>query len=489
MLYVRMFFVMAISLYTSRVILRNLGETDLGIYSVVGSLVSFLTFINGAFSEATQRFLSYEIGKKESGNVRGVFTTALNIHILISLVIFIGGETIGVWGVSQLNIPSDRYSAAQWAFQFILLTAILNVLSLPYNALIISYERMSVFAYISTIEVVLKLLIAYLISISPWDKLIVYSILFFLTQLILRIIYGVYCHRSIKEARYQKNFDREKTVQMLSFSLWYLLSYVIGAFNTQGFKIILNLFLGPIVNAAYLIGEQVQNALTTFRSNLQTAINPQIIKSCAENDFNYMKNLIFTSSKFSFFILWIILLPVIVNLDYVLVLWLGNPPEHTRAFVLALSILAVIRSLENPIAVSIGAFGKIQKISLISNSISLLILPIAYLMLRQHLELKFVLIMFVAIPFVSYIVRLCYTQLKLEFSWRTFFGDVFVKLAVVSLITLSIMYFVVSYWDCNSLYDLVLNTLMSFVITGSVVWVFGLNKVEKKYVLQLLKKK
>ena len=298
LLYIRMLFLMAVSLYTSRVVLQALGVEDFGIYNVVGGVVAMFGFLNAAMSSSTQRYLTFELGRGDMSRLRTVFCTSVNIHALISLVIVLLAETIGLWFFYQkMIIPEERLNAAMWVYQFSVLSSVVMVMNVPYNASIVAHERMSAFAYISILEVLLKLLIVFLLQVVCWDRLAFYAFLVFLVQLGIRFIYGIYCRKHFKETAFRWLWDKVMFREMLSFAGWNLWGNCAGVAFTQGINLLLNMFFGPVVNAARGIAVQVQSAVQQFSLNFQTAVNPQITKSYAVQDYGYMHSLIFRSSN------------------------------------------------------------------------------------------------------------------------------------------------------------------------------------------------
>ena len=278
MLYVRMLFMMIIGLYTSRVILDKLGEVDFGIYNVVGGFVTMFTVISGAMTTATQRFLSFEIGKGEDGDVKGIFSTMLIIHLMLGCIILVLGETLGVWFINEhMNFPEGRYVAANWVFHFSLLVFILNVINVPYTGAIIAYEKMSAFAYFSVVDAVLKLAICYVITITPFDRLVVYAALMAFIQMAMIAAYYIYCRRKFSECRFALFFNRAYGKEVTSFVGWNLIGSLAGVAKEQGINVVLNMFFGPAVNAARGIAYQVLSKINGFVSNFQMAMNPQII--------------------------------------------------------------------------------------------------------------------------------------------------------------------------------------------------------------------
>ena len=333
LLYGRMLLTMAISLYTSRVILKVLGVEDFGIYNVVGGIISMFAFINGGMVAATQRYITFEIGSGNTNQLKKVFSTSLQIHAIISVIIIILGETVGLWFLlEKLVIPESRMSAAIWVYQLSIVACIVNIMSIPYNADIIAHEKMSAFAYISIVEVVLKLLIVYMLVFSPLDKLIVYAVLLLVVQIAIRLIYTTYCKKHFEETSYSKCCDKSLVKEMASFAGWSFWGSLAGILYTQGLNMMLNIFFGPVVNAARAIAVQVQSAVQQFVTNFQMAINPQITKSYAKGDLNQMHNLMFRSARFSFLLLLLITLPVLLETNFLLTVWLKTVPENTFIF-------------------------------------------------------------------------------------------------------------------------------------------------------------
>ena len=297
-----MLFIMAVSLYTSRIILATLGISDYGIYNVVGGIVIMLSFLNGAMSSATQRYLTFELGKGNLSRFQSVFSTTIQIHVLLSLCIIILAETMGLWFLlNKMQIPVNRLTASIWVYQCSIITAVISIMSVPYNAVVIAHERMSAFAYISVLEVALKLIIVFLLPMINCDRLITYSLLIMLVQLLIRLCYSIYCNRHFKEAKYKHQYERNLMKEIFSFAGWSFVGHFASVMHTQGVNVLLNMFFGPIVNAARGIAVQVQMAVFQFCGNFQTALNPQITKTYAQGDLESMNRLIYRSSRFSFF--------------------------------------------------------------------------------------------------------------------------------------------------------------------------------------------
>lgn len=383
LLYVRMLFTMAISLYTSRVVLHVLGVTDYGVYNVVGGVITLLGFLTNSMSGASSRYITFSLGKGDMREMRRTFGNILSIHFLLAGVVLLLGETVGLWFVlEKLRIPADRMDAALWVYHLSVLTAMLGVVSVPYNAAIIAHERMGAFAYIGIVDALLKLVIVYLLWVMPYDKLVIYALLLFGVQVFDRIVYGWYCVRHFEETRARFLFDKRLFREMFAYAAWTMNGNLAVVGYTQGINILLNLFYGPVVNAARGIATQVQTVAQSFCSNFQTALNPQLTKSYARGDLLRMHQLLTQSSKFSFFILWLIALPLMLEAPLVLRWWLGIVPEHTENFLRLILCASMLSTLSNPLLVSVHATGNLKRFQLIEGTMLLSIVPIAYLLLK-----------------------------------------------------------------------------------------------------------
>ena len=383
MLYVRMLFSMIVSLYTSRVVLQTLGVEDYGIFNVVGGVITMFTFINAAMVSSTQRYLNFELAKGNSQRLRSVFNTSLQIHGLIAIAIIVLGETLGLWFVlNKLVIPESRMTAALWVYQCSILACCVTILSAPYNADIIAHEKMSAFAYISILEVSLKLLIVYLLFVSPIDKLIAYAILTLSVQLLIRFIYSRYCHKHFEESYIEFNFNKALFKEMSGFAGWSFFGNLAAILYTQGLNMMLNIFFGPVVNAARGIAVQVQSAVQQFVSGFQTALNPQITKNYAVGNLEQMHNLMFRSARFSFLLLFFLSLPVLLETDFLLTVWLKNVPDNAVIFTQIMICISLIYTTSNPCVIANQATGKVKVYQMVVGGILLTILPISYILLK-----------------------------------------------------------------------------------------------------------
>lgn len=410
LLYVRMLLLMLVSLYTSRLVLNTLGVEDYGIYNVVAGVILMLNFLTNSLGGASSRYITYDLGKGDINVMKKTFGNIISIHLLLAIIIIILGETIGLWFMTtQLQIPEERETAAFWVYQFSIFSSVMSVISVPYNASIIAHERMSAFAYLSIIDAILKLIIVYLLLIISYDKLITYSALFLCIQIFDRIVYSVYCRKHFKETRSKPCFDKQQFKEIFAFAGWTLNGNLAVMGLTQGINMLLNMFFGPIVNAARGISVQVQSTVQSFCTNFQMALNPQLTKSYAIKDLTNMHQLLKASSKISYFLIFFISLPIMLKTPLILRWWLGIVPEHTVNFLRLILWPSIFYTLSNPLVVSIHATGNIKRFQLIEGSILLCIVPISYLLLKFfHIPPELVFI-------VQIIIELCalYARLRI----------------------------------------------------------------------------
>lgn len=382
LLYFRMLFLMLISLYTSRVILDGLGVEDYGIYNVVGGFVSMFAIVSAALTSATTRFINYEQGKGDINRQTVVFSTSLTIQVVLTLIVLVLCETFGVWYIQNVMVvPEERLSASMWCFQFSVITFCANLITVPYNASIIAHERMSVFAGISIFEGLAKLAIAFCIFYNPIDRLVFYALLLLLVQLVVCTTYHIYCFRKFEECKPRLLFDRPLFRSMLGYSVWHFVGNGAQIAKTQGVNLVLNYFCGPVLNTARGISNQIEGAVSGFASNFMMALNPQITISYAKGDNDYLMSLVNRGSKLSFFLLTILSLPVIINADFVLGIWLKEVPEYAVEFTQLSLICSIIASLSRPLMTAQNATGNVRNYQLIIGSLLLLNLPFSYIAL------------------------------------------------------------------------------------------------------------
>jgi len=383
-LYIRMILVMAVSLYTSRVILNTLGASDYGVYDVVGGVVTIMTFLSGALGASTSRFLTYDLGLGDQNKLNNTFSAALLLHIGVALLVVLFGETIGLWLLyNKLVIPDGRMTAAFWVLQASILTTGIHFVQVPFTASIISHERMSIYAYVGLYDAAAKLAIAYLITVSPYDKLIVYAFLLSANALIVATFYVLYTRRQYIECRLRKVKDFSLFKRLLGYTGWELFGGVASVCQGQGISIVLNMFFGTIVNAARGVTQQISAAVTQFVTNFLLASRPQVIKYCAEGKYIEMYNLTFRTAKFSYLLMLAIVIPLCFEIDFILRIWLGAAvPEYTNIFSIIVLITGLVSSLHTASLMPYHAIGKLGVGNVIGGTLMVLALPISFFLFK-----------------------------------------------------------------------------------------------------------
>lgn len=485
-----MFITTIVGLYTSRVVLNTLGVSDFGIYNVVGGIITMASFLNAAMVAALQRFLAYELGRNDTRRLSRVFCTSINIHAVICFIAFVLAETIGLWFVNvRLNIPEERMIAANWVYQSSVLSFIINVMSVPYNSAIVAHEKMSAFAYISIIDVTLKLLIVYFLLLFPYDKLIIYSILMVCVVIIIRFCYAFYCKRHFSECIYHFIIDRPLFKDMFSFAGWSVIGNLGFSFRDQLSNILLNLFFGPSVNAARGIGMQVTANVKTFSQSFTMALNPQITKQYASGNLEASRKLVYAGSRYTFFLLTLISIPVIINIDYILKLWLGVIPEYTSQFVVYSILVSLIYALSECVTKAIQATGKIKWFQIGICIIILSELPITWLLLK----LKYP-------PYAAMWPTLLTYSVAVFFRFWLIHSYVegyrfldYIKTVVMRCL----LVFCVSYTGCDyicnlipaNLLGLIFSVITCLVITSCIILSLGVAKNERLMILNIIEMK
>ena len=436
MLYTRMLFSMVISLYTSSVIINALGEVDYGVYGVVGGFVAMFSLISNSLSSSTSRFLTFELGKGDTQRLKAVFSTSLLIHIVLALLVFILAESIGVWFLNnKMTIPAERLYAANWVFQASVFSFMLNLFSVPYNASIVAHERMSAFAYIGIFDVVLRLGIVLFIAFSPWDfdRLIVYSLLIVALGIINQTIYLWYCRRNFEECKLRISFDRTCWKEMSGFAGWNFIGCTAGLLKDHGVNILLNLFIGPVLNTARSIAGTVNHAVSSFAGNFMVALNPQITKSYAKGDHAYMFSLVERGSRFSFYIILILALPILFETEFILTLWLKQYPAHTVNFVRLVLLLSLSDILSNTLITLQVATGKIRNYQLAVGSMLMMNFPLSYICLYLGFPPESTLFVALFVSVCCMVLRLWFLRKMAGLSMTHFLKHVYANVWAVSL--------------------------------------------------------
>lgn len=483
LLYFRMLFLMLVSLYTSRVILNALGVEDFGIYNVVGGVVAMFSVISSSLSAAISRFITYELGKGDQSKLNRIFSASVTIQLLLSLIIVVLIESVGVWFLNaKMNIPENRMVAANWILQFSIVSFVISLISVPYNAAIIAHEKMSAFACISILEAVGKLAVAFLIVVSPIDRLIFYAILLCVIGVIIRFVYGYYCKKHFAECTYHFHWDKDILKQMFGFAGWNFIGAASAVLRDQGGNIVINLFHGPTVNAARGIAMQVNNAVTGFVTNFMTALNPQITKSYASGNREYMMKLIFQGARLSFYMLLLISLPILMNTHYILVLWLKLVPEHAVLFVQLMLVFTMSEAISNPLVTAMLATGKIRNYQIVVGGLQMMNLPISYICLRLGCIPETVLIVAIGISQCCLAARLYMLRGMIGLSSIRYMKNVYLNVLAVAVLS-AIIPSLLSMYMSESFLSFVAISLVAMASTLGIEFFVGCNNKERAFVL------
>lgn len=482
---------MGVGLYTSRVVLNTLGVEDFGVYSIIGGVVALFGFFNSAMSSATQRYLAFDIGRQDNQKLHKTFNTTFIIHIGIALLILLFAETIGLWYVNnRLNLPQERMLAVNWLYQFSIFTSLIGVMQVPFNALIIARERMNVFAMISIVDVLLKLIIVYVLLILNYDKLITYGILVFVVTFAVALVYRIYCYSNFSESKFKLFRDKAYYKELLAYSGWNLFGNIAAVAKGQGVNLVLNIFFGTVVNAAYGITMQVQSAVSMFVNNFQLAVNPQIIKNYSQGNLPQTHKLIFQSAKFSFFLMLIITAPILLNTQYVIELWLKNPPDYTVVFVQLCLINILIDSISGALMTGIQATGKIRQYQAIVGGLLFLNLPLSYIVLKITQSPSDVFIISIIISFISLQFRLYYLKKVAGISVLDFYSKVIVKLILIACLTFFSFYTLKNiYTDTVDVLSFAMQSLIIIFVAMGLIFCIGVNNNERRFLGRLVNEK
>lgn len=489
LLYIRMFVMLAVGLYTSRVVLHVLGASDYGIYNIIGGVVVLFSFINNALISATQRFLNFNLGKKDITAVHHVFCMSMNAYFILSLLFIVLAETIGLWFVNtQLNIPEDRHNAALWVYQFSVLTFIVNLLRIPYNATIIAYERMDFYAYVSLIEVILKLAVVYLLFVTSYDKLILYALLYTIIPIMMNIVYKIYCNKHFSVTKYQPLWNKEIFRSLFGFSGWSLFGSIANMSAQQGINILVNIFYGVTANAAVGIANQVTTNVYQFISNFQTAFQPQIVKTYAANETEAFHKLIFRSAKFSYFMMFLLALPIILTTHDILEIWLVKVPEYTAIFCQLILGFLIIECISAPLWMAVQATGKIKRYQILMAICIFMNFPLTYIVFKIGMPVYYAWIIRIFVNVITISARCIYMKKYLEFPILDFFKKVIKPILIVSAISIPIPYFI-SISTTSGIENIIIVTIISILISLFFIYTLGLNINEKKFINDILLRK
>ena len=483
-LYIRMFFVMLVSLYTVRIVIRVLGITDYGIFNAVGGIVLIMSFLSHTITYAAQRYFSFEIGRSDANRLRIVFNTTLFIYIILAVCIAIIVEFAGLWFLeNKMLIPDERMVAAHWVLHFSLLSFIVSIVYTPFVAIVISHERMDVYACISIVDVLLKLGVVYLLVFISTDKLILYAFLLFVSSLLVAVFYILYCYSRFQETHLLYKLNRSLLSELVKYSSWAMFGSLAGAANTQGVNLLFNTFFGPNVNASQSVAIHVGNALQLFSTSIFTAIRPPMTKDYAKGNYNDVMSLFYKSSRFSYFLLFMVLLPLYVELPFILKIWIGNVDEYMVSFSRMMLIYIVILAVSNPITIIAQAANKVKLYHGVVDSFTLLTLVISYFVLLCGFTAEKVYWVMIAIMLVAHVIRLEIMRKIVPFSYIEYVKCFILRavfVSIISAIPVLLLY--------NSLEENIISCLV--IIVSSLTWtalsvlLFGIGVDERKTVIQ-----
>lgn len=489
-LYVRMFVVMAVGIYASRIILQSLGAQDFGIYNVVGGIVSIIGVLNGVLSSSTSRFLTFELGRGNKEILDKTFSVSLNLHICVALFIFVLAETIGLWFFYvKLVIPEERMNAAFWVYQFSIITTMFTFTQVPYNASLIAHENFSIYAYVGLYDAFSKLLIVYLIQISPIDRLVFYALLLMINSILIQLFFRYYTYGRFTECRFRVIKEKYYYKRQLNYSGWELFGGLAFVSQGQGINILLNLFFGPTVNAARAIAYQIQGAISQFVNNFLTAVRPQVIKAYAKGNPNGMYELTFQTARFSFYLMLAIILPLCYELRFVLDLWLGDVyPEETYSFSLIILIFGLTEIFRFVLIMPFHAIGRMKLGNSLNGTIMITALPISYFVLKIGCPAYSVFIVLVLINIIVALNGWLIVRSYERFSIKLFVIDVFARCIFVCILSIIIPTIVHYYMEAGWLRFVTLCVLSEIGLVV-VVYTIGLKSMERNMLINKIKEK
>ena len=482
-LYVRMLLLMGVTLYTSRVVLDVLGVDDFGIYQVVGGVVAMFGFLNNSMSLTTQRFLNFEMGKNDKIRVNRFFCLSISVHFLLALLVLILAETVGLWFLeSKLDIPIDRMDAAKWVFHFSVFSAMVTIMQVPYNASIIANEQMNVYAYLSLIEVFLKLVVVFLIKLFDVDSLKLYAVLIFVVTVFVAAIYRLYCSIKFDTCKFRLFWDRMMFIDLFSQSSWNLLGTSANMMTTQGKKFLLNVFFGVALNASEGIASQVNAAINQFMINFLTAIRPQIVKLYAQNKMKELNELVYKGSLYSYYLIYLLTLPVLIQTETILSIWLKNVPTYSVLFTQLVLIIGLINATSVAYATAFQASGEVKIYQIIVSSTLFLTIPIAYICLKLGYPPYSIFIVSMVITLIQQIIRIFLLKKITGISEKGFYIKVLRPILIVTFVSLLLISPFKLIVLNNTFLKFMLTTICSFLIVICSIYYWGINSMERHFI-------
>jgi len=487
---IRMVMVLIMSLYTTRVVLQVLGVVDYGVYNVVCGFVAMFAFLNISMSNGIQRFFNFEYGKNGEEGANKVYCTSIYIQTLLALIVVVVVEIFGVWYLhNKMVIPEERMVAARWIFQFSVFTFVVGIMQAPFTAAVVAHEKLDFYAIVSVADTILKLGIAFLIKIIPVDKLITYGAFIAVISLLNILAYYIYCKTNFKEIRFQNGLDRRLFKSMLGFSGWNLFGSFSNMMRDQGINLILNFFFGPVINAARGIAMQVNGGVTGLVTSILTPVRPQVVQSFAKGEMSRVMNLTYTISKFSLYFLLILSIPICVEIDFILNIWLGDViPEHTQAFIIIILLTSAILIPMSSQAALVHASGNMRNYQVIGSIVKVLSVPIAYILMKLGYAPEWALVMVLLFDAIGLIVGMYIIRSIMLFSIMEYTKKVFLPVVPIAFITLA------ATWIVHGLIEIEIIRFLCVFFVGALVSVctiyfIGITKEEKELILKLIQSK
>lgn len=487
-LFIRMLLVLLVGLYTSRLVLKSLGIEDFGIYNVIGSIIIFFSFFKNALTNATYRFFAFELGKNNPDNLKKIYSMSINCHIILASILFICIEICGIWFINQrMNINPERLYAANFVLQFSLLTFVCEIIRTPFNSCIIAYEKMNYFAIISIVEIIMKLGIAFILINSNTDRLILYSILMFITSLIMLGIYITYCKNKFKECKYFPYWDKTILKQYSQYSGYSILVNTADVCTAQSYSIFFNLFLGVIYNAALGIANQVNAQVNSFLSSFTQAFTPQIIKSYASKNFDYFLKLIVSTSKISYFLFFLVSMPIILNTEFILKIWLSNYPPITANFIRIVICYSLIDSCQVSLWQAVHATGNIKTHQILMSVIKFLAIPLIFITLKLGYSANIALSIWVFFNLICAIVRTIYMRYLINLQLSLYIKNTILPIILITCLSLPIPFFLCFYIN-NEIYQFFISSIIFELSAIFIIYNYGLNNQERNTIKNIIGK-
>lgn len=489
LLFIRMLFSMAVSLYTTRAILEILGITDFGIYNVVGGVIVFFSFINQTMSTTTSRFITTALGKNDESLLKKTFCMSLNLHIIIAFITILIGETLGLWFVlNKLIIPTERIDAALLLYHASVVSTCINILNVPYNATIIAHEDMGAFAYISIMQVISKLIIVLVLPLINADRLIIFSVLTVFVSIAIQAIYWFYSYKKYNETKFFLSWDKNIWKEISGFASWNIISDLAFMCNTQGLNILLNIFYGPIVNAARGIAVQVESVILQFIGNVQTAITPQITKNYAMGNINQTISLTLKASKFSFFLMLILAIPIFLEIEQILEFWLKNIPKYTIIFIKLTILIASLDCLSRPLHLVINATGHVRTYQIIQSSLFISFLPISYVLQKLYnIQPEIIISLLAIFKLIILLIRIDRVKILINLSPIEYLKKVIIPSSYCLILSFIPPILIISTIN-PSLYRIFITFTISFISSIIIIYNGGFTKNEKGFIRNEIKK-